>query len=223
MKFNLLVAASALAVGLSFSGMAYAGGGDGGNGGNGGGHQQTSVTNTALAGAIQLGEVEHNFAKGTDANNGISSGSFNGATGLFNVQQNGGANSLQQDGNTLAAVLNCTCSNTTGTTNNTPIALSAQVASVEGNASLGAANTTTSVTHSEYVSKKGEDKHHHGDSGSFSAGESFGLYKTSYAVASSNSIGGSFENATGLFNVSQNVGNNSMQQATNTVAAIVGK
>ena len=216
MKFTLLVAASALAVGLSLGGTAYAKDND--HGGDKG--KQQSVA-TAVAASDQDAGVLFNFAKGTDANNSVTGGAFNGATGLFNVQQNGGANSIQQDGNTLGAILNCSCSNNGGTS--TSLALSSQTAFVAGNTSIGAKNEGTTVADVSVFSKKGEDKHHrHGDDGSVSAANAFYLSHYENAVASSNTINASFENATGLFNVSQNVGNNSMQQATNTVAAIVG-
>ncbi|MGH7015301.1 MAG: hypothetical protein ACREEL_14325 [Stellaceae bacterium] len=189
-KKHLLVAASALVVGLSmYGGNAWAGKG-------------TQTTNVAVAASVQAGEVKDNGAWGTDASNSI--GSVSGA-GLVNIQQNGGANSLLQDDNTLAAVLNCSCSSDSNI--NVPVALSTQVAEVRDNVSGGAHNTTDSDT-----------------GGGLHIGP-FGLgghdnYSTSTAVQSANGL--SSFNGTGMYNISQNVGNNSLLQSSNTTAAIIG-
>ncbi|MGH7001735.1 MAG: hypothetical protein ACREEA_09545, partial [Stellaceae bacterium] len=97
MTKHLLVAASALVVGLSFGSNAYA-------------WDDNDIANakSATAVSLQLGEVEDNFAKGTVGSN--DTGAI-GGTGLINVQQNNGANSLLQDANTLGAILNCACTN----------------------------------------------------------------------------------------------------------------
>lgn len=297
---HLLVASSALLIALGVGGQAFAGN-DNKN------HDPSTPTTIStaddLAASIQAGKVKNDFAKGTDADNGIDSGSFNGAKGMFNVQQNGGANSLQQSDNTLAAILNTP--NTNADLNAAgAIALSSQVASVEDVKSIGAVNTSKSVTktsnssfyHSntnsgaENSTNSGAENSYstgtHSDSstyakssgsldpsfsynganygsGSFSSGggssktntdtgggsnsqaanwtnsqaanwtnsdadggsysQAFYLVATSMAAVSTNAISSSFAGATGMFNVSQNVGNNSMQQVSNTAAAIIGK
>jgi len=255
-KQHLLVAASALLFGLGGTNYAFADGY--------GNHNQdpTTASQNTLAASIQAGEVEDNFAKGTDATNSISGSSFNGAKGMFNVQQNGGANSLQQSDNTLAAILNCTCSTPTAGVNTSTgaIALSAQVASVEDNVSIGTVNKSETVAsseqgggqHSSSSTSNGSSNGNsdpttssyngaNGGSGGATAGkgttysstntdtgggwnsEAFYKLETTTAVASSNGIDNAFNGAVGMFNVSQNVGNNSMQQASNTAAAIIGK
>jgi hypothetical protein len=191
MKFGTMVAVAALVLGLS--GQAFAGEDHGGKPGE----QAKALASTAVAVTIQAGEVEGNRASGNASNNYI--GSTNG-TGLFNVQQNGGANSIQQDANTLAAILNCACSN--GNTNTTAVALGLQIAEVEHNKSQGAFNTVSGG------GDKKEDYRGH-------------TTTSSYVVSSNNYIGN--VGGTGLMNISQNTGNNSMQQSANTVAAIVGK
>lgn len=233
MKKHLLVAASALVVGLSFGSYAFAhdDGGDGGNGGKG--NKPTTDTSTAVAASVQAGEVEWNFAKGTVGANGI--GTVSG-TGLINIQQNNGANSLIQSDNTLGAILNCSCSSSTNSNvTNTSLALSAQVAEVEGNVSIGAKNTSSSGGESSSgavaasSSNGGGDKHgdYHDKGGSssdsFAANFSHSEWwqHASTAVGSANAIG--TVSGTGLMNISQNNGNNSMLQSSNTVAAIVGK
>lgn len=236
MKFPLLVAASALIVGLSLSGPAFARGDH-----NRDPHQQqkqSQIMNTALAGSIQAGRVKHDSAIGTAGSNYMNNVY---GTGLYNLQENVGANSIQQDGNTVAAVLNCACS-TSGNVANTPIALNAQVASVEGNFSLGASNTTKAggeksaggyFQHASYQGQSSDPGHHRRDRKDNKGNQSFsqasgGFFthaswwkETSDAVASNNTLIG--VGGTGLFNISQNTGNNAMQQASNTVAAVIGK
>ena len=202
-KKHLLVAASALVVGLSFYGSnAYAGPSK---------HDDPFLlANTAVAASVQAGEVEDNSAKGTLGSN--TTGAINGI-GLTNVQQNNGANSELQSANTLGIVLsNCACSTTTADlTANTALAVSAQFGSVEGNGSTGAAHITNSSTDTDLVTK---DKN-----GSFSFSDKDTHNWSSTPVASTNSI--SSVGGTGLMNISQNNGNNSLLQSSNTVAAII--
>jgi len=231
MKKHLLVAASALVVGLSFGSSAWAH--DGGDGGDGGNNNSFLTANTAVAASVQAGEVEDNFAKGTVGSN--DTGAING-TGLINVQQNNGANSMLQDANTLGAILNsCGCStNTSDITANTALAVSAQVGEVEDNASIGAKAEVKSGSSSSSAdieasgSEKGGGHHDEygsggGHSSEFSFEGEFSHERTwseaSAPVGSSNyiaSVGG-----TGLINISQNNGNNSLLQSSNTVAAVI--
>lgn len=229
MKKHLLVAASALLVGLSFGSYAYAGEGDGGD------HNKGPFLNasTAVAATVQAGEVEDNFAKGTVGSN--DTGAING-TGLINVQQNNGANSQLQDANTLGAILdNCACStNTADITANTALAVSVQVGSVEGNKSIGAEAKAKSGSESSSadveISSSEKGGGHHDEYGSggghseeFSFEGEFSHEKTwseaSAPVGSSNFIGS--VGSTGLINISQNNGNNSLLQSSNTVAAVI--
>jgi hypothetical protein len=198
-KGHLLVAASALAVGLSFSGIAFADE-----------HHGPKTTDVALSASGQGAGVFFDFAKGTDATNTI--GTVNG-TGLVNIQQNGGANSVQQDANTLAVIFKGNSANGNNAQDtNAPIALSAQVAVVAGDKSIGAENTT---------SKGGERSSYRGDESYHSHKHSEWWDKTSSAVGSGNNL--TTFGGTGMFNISQNVGNNSLQQSANTVAAVIGK
>lgn len=209
MKFHLLVAASALVVGLGVSGAAFAGNENHDPHGRG----TTNAVSAAVALTEQEGAVVLNFAKGTDGSNTINSA---GGTGLVNIQQNNGANSILQDQNTLGAILNCSCTSSSSTNVlDVSLAASDQAALVLGNVSIGAENRT---------SKGGS-----AGGGGFVKDEASGGFfwhkahwnKTENAVQSSNSLG-SFS-GTGLYNVSQNNGNNSMLQSGNTVAAIIGK
>lgn len=209
MKFHLLVAASALVVGLGTSGMAFAGDNHDPHG-----RGTTSATSAAVALSDQDGAVILNFAKGTDGANAINSVA---GTGLVNIQQNNGANSILQDQNTLGAILNCSCTSSSSTNVlDVSLAASAQSALVLGNVSIGAENRTS----------KGSSA---GGGGGFIGDEAAGGFfwhkarwdNTETAVQSSNGLG-SFT-GTGLYNISQNNGNNSMLQSGNTVAAIVGK
>ncbi|HKR19262.1 MAG TPA: hypothetical protein VJS41_03885 [Stellaceae bacterium] len=213
MKKHLLVAASALLVGLSFGTNAWADG----DGHDHGGDNSFLNASTAVAASVQAGEVEDNFAKGTVGSN--DTGAING-TGLINVQQNNGANSQLQDANTLGAILDsCACStNTADITANTALAVSAQFGSVEGNKSIGAKAETRSGS-----SESSADIEVKGSEGKFSFEGEFSHEKTwnnaEAPVGSSNyiaSVGG-----TGLINISQNNGNNSLLQSSNTVAAVI--
>jgi len=201
MNKHLLVAASALLVGLSFGSNAWAG-------------SDNDIANakTAVAASVQYGDVQDNWAGGTVGSN--DTGTI-GGTGLINVQQNNGANSILQDANTLGAILNCSCTNSSSSENaNTTaaLALNAQVASVENNTSNGATNKSSTD------SDKGGGEHW----GSWGKGghDNYSTYNSN-AVGSTNFIGG--VTGTGLINISQNNGNNSMLQSSNTVAAIIGK
>ena len=236
MKFHLLVAASALVVGLGING-AFAGNDNHGNDGNNGHDPSTTAVGVAVALSNQDGGVALNFAKGTVGTNTIGTV---GGTGLVNIQQNNGANSILQDQNTLGAILNCSCS-TSDQTLGVSLAASNQSALVLGNVSIGATNTTNSGAEQSSgaffaagSSSSGDDSHGHDshdnhghDDGSkkFAAGGAFAQAanwsKSSTAVGSSNTI--SNFSGTGLYNISQNNGNNSMLQSGNTVAAIVGR
>lgn len=206
MKFHLLVAASALVVGLGINGVAFAGGND--NHGDNHDPKPTSATSAAVALTDQEAAAVFNFAKGTVGSNAIGS---IGGTGLVNIQQNNGANSVLQDQNTLGAILNCSCTSSSSTNVlDVSLAASEQNALVLGNVSIGA-------THTE---KQGSVQ-------SYSGGHSDGHYLSAHwdnasnAVESSNSL--SSFSGTGLYNISQNNGNNSVMQSGNTVAAIIGK
>jgi len=281
---HLLVAASALLIGLGGTNYAFANNPDP--------QDLESKTTNALAASVQAGEVEGAYVEGNLSTNTINGNSFSNAKGMFNVQQNGGANSLQQSDNTLGAILGCTCTDTAEHTSAGAFALSAQVASVDGGKSIGAVNTSESKSNTEksasvhYETNAGAFTSTHSgshsdsstsnssnngdkntstssynsvnngsggntagtgklststdtDSGSGSSSESghfssteasahfdteaWHSLETTTAVASTNGINNAFSGAVGMFNVSQNVGNNSMQQASNTAAAIIAK
>jgi len=208
-KKHLLVAASALVVGLSlYGGNAYAGPDSGGE--SGGSNNAFLLANTAVAASVQAGEVEDNNASGTVGSN--KTGAINGI-GLTNVQQNNGANSELQSANTLGIILSsCGCStNTADITANTALAVSAQFGSVEGNNSTGAATIKNHSTDTDQVSFS--------EKNGFSASDKDTHSWSSTPVGSTNNVGS--VGGTGLMNISQNNGNNSLLQSSNTVAAII--
>jgi len=251
-KFHLLVAASALVVGLDMSGAAFAGDShDHGNNNDHGKNNDPTTTSVGLAVALnqQNGASVFNFAKGTDGANTI--GTVNG-TGLVNIQQNNGANSVLQDQNTLGAILNCSCS-TSDQSLGVSLAASQQNALVLGNVSIGATNKAAQASSSSVGSGSGSKSSAASTSGTIAIGTSAdadgdhghaqaatgnsaaqdsethqGQHNdtsswafASAAVQSTNAL--SSFGGTGLYNISQNNGNNSVMQAGNTVAAIVGK
>jgi hypothetical protein len=243
-KFHLLVAASALVVGLGVNG-AFAGDDHHGNDGNNGHDPSTTAVGVAVALSNQDGGVALNFAKGTVGTNTIGAV---GGTGLVNIQQNNGANSILQDQNTLGAILNCSCS-TSDQVLSASLAASNQSALVLGNVSIGASNKTASGTSAATwnnvkngsastngtiaigtsAASDDEDAHASATTGNSSTSvnnnrsgsKSHTWSFASTAVGSSNSL--SSFSGTGLYNISQNNGNNSMLQSGNTVAAIVGR
>ncbi len=265
MKLHLLVAASALVIGLGSQ--AFADDQDGNQGDPR--SNPTIQVNTAVALNDQDAAVAFAFAKGTDAANSIA-GTMS-MTGLQNVQQNGGANSVLQDGNTLGAILNCSCSSGSNTNGfNTSLASNDQDALVLGAVSIGASNTaangssSSASTHSDNgtynvsasrtknasasstggngnssahdnsaqaasssgnTASSDNDNSTFGASGSYADSSAHSHSETwafaNTAVQSANSINGNIMTL-GLTNISQNVGNNSVLQSSNTVAAIIG-
>lgn len=231
-KQRLLVAASALVVGLSFGSHAYAG-----DKGDKGGTQQPFLNaGSAVGASFQDGNVGWGFSKGVNGNNNASN--VNG-TGLVNLQQNTGNNSLVQDNNTLGAILNCSCTTSgTGLVNlSSALALSAQVADVDGGASIGGVDKGGSgkqTSSGAFAASSYDQGGGHHDKSSGGGGHSEGnAVAANFSHSSSWSY---FENAvasggntltnfggTGMYNVSQNTGNNSLLQSSNTVAAIIGK
>jgi hypothetical protein len=233
---HLLVAASALAIGLSFSGAAFA------HDEHDNDHNNSLLSaNAALAASVQANGVFLNFALGTDAKNSISD--VHGI-GLINIQQNGGANSVQSDANTLAAVLtqSCGCGNGALISVNVPVAATVQVGAVAGNTSIGAFDSTRegvsegSGWHVDHVFAAEQsaglvDADYHGffaageqsallAASSAGGGQHFSAWKnTIRAVQSSNHLDDI--HVIGMVNISQNVGNNSLQQAANTASVII--
>jgi hypothetical protein len=202
-----------------------------------------SDPSTNVSGAVavsnQDGAVIGAFAKGTLDGNSLSTVS---PTGLANIQQNGGANSILQDQNTLGAILGCSCSSSNNSAD-LSLAASNQSALVLGAVSIGAQSRSETGSDSgagfQFVAAGGQESSGgHSSSGFLGHDSSGGQEASGFLVAAG---GGShydtWDNAssyqasansaygiggTGLINVSQNTGNNSMLQAGNTVAAITG-
>jgi hypothetical protein len=194
-KKHLLVAASALVVGLSFGSNAWAG------------DKNDHSGSSAVAAAFQAGEVESNHADGTV---GVAAATNINGTGLINVNVNAGANSELQGQNNLGLILNCSCGGEHSSSG--ALALAAQVGSVEGNHADGAAKTSSSE-------KSGlKDQDGHDGTGTFSKWHSETESSTPVAaVATLSGVGG-----IGMYNINVNAGANSLLQGQNNAAAIIG-
>ena len=120
------------------------------------------------------------------------------ASGLVNLQQNTGANSVLQSENALSTILDCNCSHAGELTSR---ATSTQNALILGDITVRAPNGV----------------------GGAAAGRAGNLSQSSIsgAATASNSISG-LGSGTGLYNISQNTGTNAVLQSANTVAEIRG-
>ncbi|MFO0995847.1 MAG: hypothetical protein U1F33_04120 [Alphaproteobacteria bacterium] len=102
------------------------------------------------------------------------------------------------------------------TTDNTAVALGAQLNTVENSGSIVIGSQAE--THKTSESSK---ETYYGHVVEYSHGSTYD-HNDEGRVFNSNSVEGSFNHATGLMNVNQNNGNNVSQDAQNTVAAIIG-
>ena len=149
---------------------------------------------TAIATSSQSAVVAFDAGAPSPSNNGASG--IN-ASGLVNIQQNTGANSILQSENALSAILDCNCSHAGGLTSE---ATSAQNALILGDITVRTPNGV----------------------GTAVAGRAGRLLESSsVATGSSNNING-LGGGTGLYNISQNTGTNAVLQSANTVAEIRG-
>ena len=120
------------------------------------------------------------------------------ASGLVNFQQNTGINSILQDANALSAILDCDCAHATDLAT---ASRSTQTALILG-------DITVRTPNGAGTGLLGQPANH--------------IQSANNSVEStSNSITG-FAGGSGIFNISQNTGTNSVLQSTNTVAEIRG-
>jgi hypothetical protein len=152
----------------------------------------TVMDHYAAALGVNLGEVRNNRSTtGYGQAAGVRmSGSFGGgATGVFNVNQNAGANSAQQNAVAVAYVEGCDCE--------------AGFRYGDGDANAIAVNAGRVVGND---SANGEyNRYHRGSGGGTSA---------------TATLAGSFGGATGIAQVNQNAGANSLQQNATAVAYV---
>ena len=167
---------------IAFGGAAMASGGHGGHGGHG--VTPTVMDHYAAALGVNLGEVVRNRSTtGNGQANGVRMDrSFGGARGVFNVNQNAGANAAQQNAVAVAYVEGCDCRAgfTTG----------------DGDANAVAANA-------------GQVAYN---------GSANGSYRYTSGTSATASLTGSFGGATGVAQVNQNAGANSLQQNATAIA-----
>ena len=199
----------------------YGGGGGGGDGGGGGGGKpppKPPITfDIAIAAALagNQGNVAGNGANAESqvgTSTSINGGSYNGAKGVSNTNQNAGANSALQNALALSYIQGCSCA-------------TAPTATIAAGGALAAAGNSGEVEHNsssssrelvgyKYVAKPWADKDDRDD---YWKQPVFGPNSTVAAT-----IDGSFDNVTGVFQVNQNSGDNSLLQNASAVAAATG-
>jgi hypothetical protein len=184
-----LLLATAGVIALAAPAMATEGGGHG----NGHGHQMRTIENYyAAALGLNVGSVEDNTAR-TSRGHAASTtmrGSFGGARGVMNVNQNAGANSGQQNAVAVAYIEGCDC-------RVTPKSGDADANAVAGNIGQVVSNDSANGSRE----RRGHDDKHGGG-----------------GTSASTTLDGSFGNARGIAQVNQNAGANSLQQ--NSTAAV---
>ena len=177
---------------------------------------KTPVTfDIAIAAALagNQGNVAGNHASSESqaASTKISGNSYNGSKGVSNTNQNAGANSALQNALAVSYIQGCTtCTSGTPTTN---IAAGGALAAA-GNS--GNVRDNSSKSHREFLGftktpKAGRDQ---GDRDDFTWTPKFGGWPAATA-----DIDSSFNSTTGVFQVNQNSGDNSLLQNSAAVAA----
>ena len=147
----------------------------------------------AAALATNQGGVAGNHSRAFDQTNSTQiNSSYNGTKGVSNQNQNAGANSALQNSLSLAYVQGCNCANT----NANPIQFAA------GLTLAGAGN-------------RGEVENNHSSTGTSNNEDWFSFGP----VTNSASISGSYNSSTGVLQVNQNSGDNSLLQNSAAVAA----
>ena len=168
--------------------------------GDGGYGNKTPVTfDVAIAAALagNQGNVAGNHASSeSQAISTSISGSYNGSKGVSNTNQNAGANSALQNALALSYIQGCNCATTTKPT------------TIAAGGALAAAGNSGEVEHNSSRSSR-----------EFTYGGKLGFGPNTTVAAT---IDGSFDNATGVFQVNQNSGDNSLLQNAAAVAAATG-
>jgi hypothetical protein len=154
--------------------------------------QLPALAATATATSVQGAVISHTLAAPGMGSNLAADVS---ASGLFNLQQNTGANAILESGNTLALILDCSCAYVEALRVE---AKAAQTALILGDITMRTPYGIDARSADRAIS---------------------GMLGSSALRGASNSVS-NFHGGNGLFNISQNTGANSILQATNTVAEI---
>jgi len=193
-------------------------GGSGEGNGGGKGHHKNPVT-FDIAIAAALAGNHGNVAGDNSANaesqatsTSINGGSYNGAKGVSNTNQNAGANSALQNALALSYIQGCNCATAATATIAAGGALAA--AGNSGEVEDNSSRSSRELVGYKYVAKPWADKDDRDD---YWKQPVFGPNSTVAAT-----IDGSFDNATGVFQVNQNSGDNSLLQNASAVAAATG-
>jgi hypothetical protein len=150
-----------------------------------------AVNDGEVAGNSARAEGQYTFSSITD--------SYKGANGVSNQNQNAGANSVLQNSLALAYIQGCTCASSTDTAIGLTIAAAGNEGEVTGNSSSSSAEKTVTFD---------RERRHDRDP------------KITYTYSTVDAyVGGSYDSATGVFQVNQNSGANSLLQNSVAVAA----
>lgn len=214
MRKFLLLGTALAAVSLAMPAFADGGGSWNGGGGDKYEHHHSKPTfEISLAAALagNSGHVAGNRAaiesQSTSAN--ISGGSYNGSKGVSNTNQNAGANSALQNALAVSYIQGCDCATTPSYTVAAGAALAA--AGNRGEVENNYSTSRRELTGYRYVAKPWRDGD---DLDDFFKVPTWG--SDNYVTAS---IDSSFNNMTGVFQVNQNSGDNSLLQNAASVAA----
>lgn len=220
---KLLLVGTAMAA-MSFALPAFAGGQGGGD--PQGGQKQNPTFELSIAAALagNSAYVEGNHAAFYSESNAanISGGSYNGAKGVSNTNQNAGANSALENALALAYIQGCNCATSPTYTVAAGGALAG--AGNEGSVSGNTETSDRSITGYTKVSTGGgPGGMGPQDEGMGPGGPGFILVPiygpANYVTAK---IDSSYNSVTGVFQVNQNAGDNSLLQNSAAVAAANG-
>lgn len=155
-------------------------------------YQPAIMDHYAAALGVNIGQVRGNRSTtGSGQAVGVNmGGSFGGARGVMNVNQNAGANSGQQNTVAISYVEGCNCT--------------IEFKYGDGNANAIAGNAGQVVGNTS--ANGGYSRHHHG--------------RGDHGTSASATLAGSFGGATGIAQVNQNAGANSLQQNATAVAYV---
>lgn len=209
---KLLLVGTALGA-LSFAMPAFAGGSYGGHGGNPPPKPQNPTLELSLVAALagNDGTVAGNTAttQSQSISTNISAGSFNGAKGMTNVNQNAGANSALQNALSVSYIQGCDCAST-------PTYTVAAGGALAAAGNTGSVESNSSTAERAIVGYQGGGWPHYDSLGG--GGSQFTpIYGSDNWVTAN--IDASFNGVNGVFQVNQNSGDNSLLQNSAAVTS----
>ena len=213
MRKLLLLGTALAAVSLAMPAFAQSSWNDG-DGSNGDGNNYSKPTfEVSLAAALagNSGHVAGNGAaiesQSTSAN--ISGGSYNGSKGVSNTNQNAGANSVLQNALAVSYIQGCNCSTTYTVATGAALAAAGNRGEVENNSSSSRREVVGHYYSQRFFTDGNRDQDDY---------RLVPIYGPDNYVTAN--IDSSFNGVTGVFQVNQNSGDNSLLQNSAAVAAV---